>query len=171
MGLIPYGVISKSHGLRGEVRLVPYSKDFSNLRFLESVYIKIDGSADFKKYGILSHSVSGKYAIIHLEGIDTIDAAERLKGTEVCVSSEQLGGSEEDEFYFFELIGLQVFDTGNNLLGRVVKINDAGLQNILEVELESGKEVLIPFTEPILKQVDIAAKKIVIDPPAGLLEL
>jgi 16S rRNA processing protein RimM len=171
MGLFPYGVISKSHGFGGEVRLLPYSRDFSNLDFIKSVYIKTGNSADFKKYDILGCSVSGKYAILQLEGIENFEQAEQLKGKEVCIETSRLSSSEEDDFYFFELVGLCVIDTKNNLIGKVIRLNDAGLQNILEVEMANGKEVLIPFVEPIIKEVDIEKKRIVVDPPAGLLEL
>jgi len=170
MGLFPYGVISKSHGFSGGVRLVPYSRDFSNLDFIKSVYIKTGGSTDFKKYDILGRSLSGKYAILDLQGIETFEEAEQLKGTEVFVEADQLSSSNEDEYYFFELIGLSVFSTDNKLLGKVSKITDSA-QNILVVEMLSGKQSLIPFTGPIVKEVDVKNKRIVIDPPAGLLEL
>ena len=170
MGLIPYGVISKSHGFGAGVRLVPYSRDFSNLAFIKSVYIKTGGSTDFQKYDILGRSLSGKYAILDLQGVETFEGAEQLKGTEVFVEADQLSSSSEDEYYFFELIGLSVFSTDNKLLGKVSKITDSA-QNILVVEMLSGKQSLIPFTEPIVKEVDVINKRIVIDPPAGLLEL
>lgn len=170
MGLIPYGVISKSHGFGAGVRLVPYSRDLSNLAFIKSVYIKTGGSADFKKYNILGRSISRKYAILDLEGLETFEQAQELRGKEVFVQTEQLSGPSEDEYYFFELIGLSVFSTDNKLLGKVSKITDSA-QNILVVEMLSGKQSLIPFTEPIVKEVDVINKRIVIDPPAGLLEL
>lgn len=170
MGLIPYGVISKSHGFSGKVRLIPYSRDFSNLDFIESLYIKIGKAADFTKYDIASCLVSGKYAILDLQGIETFDEAEELKGSEVFVQTEQLSGSSDDEYYFFELIGLPVYSTDNELLGKVLEITDSA-QNILVVEMLGGKELLVPFTEPIVKEVDIANKRIVIDPPSGLLDL
>lgn len=170
MGLIPYGVISKSHGFGEGVRLVPYSRDLSNLAFIKSVYIKTGGSADFKKYTILGRSISRKYAILDLEGLETFEQAQELRGKEVFVQTEQLSGPSEDEYYFFELIGLSVFSTDNKLLGKVSKITDSA-QNILVVEMLSGKQSLIPFTEPIVKEVDVINKRIVIDPPVGLLEL
>lgn len=170
MGLIPYGVISKSHGFGSGVRLVPYSRDLSNLAFIKSVYIKTGGSADFKKYTILGRSISKKYAILDLEGLETFEQVQELRGKEVFVQTEQLSNPSEDEYYFFELIGLSVFSTDNKLLGKVSKITDSA-QNILVVEMLSGKQSLIPFTEPIVKEVDVINKRIVIDPPAGLLEL
>ncbi len=170
MGLIPYGVISKSHGFGVGVRLVPYSRDLSNLAFIKSVYIKTGGSADFKKYTILGRSISKKYAILDLEGLETFEQVQELRGKEVFVQTEQLSNPSEDEYYFFELIGLSVFSTDNKLLGKVSKITDSA-QNILVVEMLSGKQSLIPFTEPIVKEVDVINKRIVIDPPAGLLEL
>ncbi|NIP37482.1 MAG: 16S rRNA processing protein RimM [Candidatus Dadabacteria bacterium] len=171
MGFIPYGVISKSHGLRGGVRLIIYSADPSNLGVLESVYIKAGDTDKFTEYNIESHSLSGKHIILNLEGVQSIEQADELKGKEVFVQAEQLGRRDEDEFYYHELQGLSVFDKENNLLGNVIKLNASGPQELLEVELENGNEALIPFVEPILVEVNIENKRIVVDPPPGLLDL
>lgn len=171
MGFIPYGVISKSHGLAGGVRLIIYSCDTSNLDFIESLYIQDGDTEEFTKYNIEGHSLSGKHAVIRLQGVNSIEQADKLKGTEVFVDDSQIEPAGGDEFYYYELEGLEVFDTNNNLLGKVIRLNDSGPQELLEAQLTSGKEVLIPFIEPILVEVDIDNKKIVVDPPPGLLDL
>ncbi|NIT13515.1 MAG: 16S rRNA processing protein RimM [Candidatus Dadabacteria bacterium] len=171
MGLIPYGVISRPHGLGGGVRLITYSGDLSNLEFIKSVYIKIGESEEFTRYNIEGHSISGRHAVLMLEGIDTIDNAEKLKGVEIYVETDELQQTENNEFYYYELQGLPVYDLSNNLIGNVIKLNDSGPQELLEVELKDGKEVLIPFLEPILVEIDMENKKIVVNPPPGLLEL
>jgi len=171
MGFIPYGVISKPHRTKGEVCLVPYSRDFSNLSFIKTVFIEIDKTAGFKKYNILGHSISSKYAILNLQGLETIEQAEELKGLEVFVDTDELSISSDDEYYFFELVGLSVFTTDNKLVGKVTKLTDRSFQDILVIKMLNGKESLIPLVEPIVKEIDIANKRIIIDPPQGLLEL
>ncbi|NIX14472.1 MAG: 16S rRNA processing protein RimM [Candidatus Dadabacteria bacterium] len=153
------------------MRLIIHSGDLSNLESIDSVYIRTGDTEEFTRYNIEGHSLSGKHVVLRLEGINSIEQADELKGTEVFVDDSQIEPAGRDEFYYYELEGLEVFDSNNNLLGKVIRLNDSGPQELLEVRLTSGKEVLIPFIEPILVEVDIDNKKIVVDPPPGLLDL
>lgn len=171
MGFIPYGVISKPQGLKGKVRLIAYSGDYSNLQFISCLHILEKDADKYTEYQIEESYSVKKHAVIKLAGIDTIEQAEEFRGLEVFVDSGQLAELSDEEYYYFELAGLEVFDTDGNHLGTVIRLNDTGMQSLLEVELTDGKQALIPFVEPILKEVDIDNKRIVVDPPPGLLEL
>lgn len=171
MGFIPYGVISKPQGLKGKVRLVAYSGDYSNLQFISSLYILEKGTDNYIEYEIEDSYSVKKHSVIKLTGIDTIEQAEELRGEEVFVDAGQLAELSDEEYYYFELAGMEVFDTDGNLLGTVIRLDDSGPQGLLEVELAEEKLALIPFVEPILKEVDIENKRIVVAPPPGLLEL
>ncbi|MGB0497997.1 MAG: ribosome maturation factor RimM, partial [Rubricella sp.] len=102
-------------------------------------------------------------------GISTKEQADALRGVRLYAPRERLPDPGEDEFYHADLIGLDVFDTGGERLGRVRAIHDHGAGDLLEIAMGDKGEVLLPFTREAVPTVDIAAGRIVADPPEGLL--
>ena len=100
-----------------------------------------------------------------LSGIETKEQADALKGTTLWADRAALPSLPDDEFYHADLIGLEVVDTGGASLGRVRAVHDHGAGDILEVV--GGKDVLLlPFTRAVVPTVDLAARRIVADPPS-----
>ena len=95
--------------------------------------------------------------------------AEQLINREVYVEEADLEELEEDEYYWFELIGLEVYTDSGDYIGKVEDLMDRSLQSILIVHNEE-KEVLIPFTEPFIDEIDLDKARIVISPIEGLIE-
>src|SRR5205807_1706447 len=101
-------------------------------------------------------------------GIDSIERAEDLRGAEICVAEDEAVELEEGEFYDWQLTGCEIETVEGEHIGRVRELMRTGGTEILIVDGE--REFLIPFAESICTEVDIDNKRIVVDPPEGLLE-
>jgi 16S rRNA processing protein RimM len=109
--------------------------------------------------------------ILKLADVDSIEAAQELVGYEFCIPEAERVPLDENEYYDFELEGCFVRDIGGRDIGKVQRVLKTGAVEILEIATEKGVTVLVPLAESIITKIDISAKQIVIDPPAGLLEL
>jgi len=109
--------------------------------------------------------------VLKFQGVDSISDAEKLTGCKVLISPDDLVELPEDSFFDFELEGCEVVDSSNRSIGTVREIVRTGGTELLAVVTEAGDEKLIPFADSICTNVDVDGKKIVIDPPEGLLEL
>jgi len=166
--LVTVARILRSQGQGGELRVRFFYITPADCRGLETVFIGREG--DFREYRVASLIPRGKYFDLKLEGVDSLSQADRLAGLEISVPEEALKEREKDEFFLFELIGCTVTDGLGQTLGLVRDVLSAGSGNLLVVDRE-GQEILIPFHESICVRVDRPGKRIVIDPPDGLLDL
>jgi len=163
------GRISGPHGVKGEVKLISYLAGNLELRgAVEVVLFFPDGSKQVGK--ILSVREGPKGLLLTIEGVSDRNQAETLRDVDVEVDADLLPEPEEDEYYWNEMIGLEVFDKGERFLGRVGGFIERAGQDLLILDMD-GREVLVPFVEPIIVSVDTEAERITIDPPEGLLEL
>src|SRR4029453_9485947 len=108
--------------------------------------------------------------ILKLTGINTISQVEHLVGAELGVSEEQLPPTEEGLFYTFQLRGCEVVAAGGESLGTVTEVLDSGGTHILKVDGKHG-EILIPFAQFYLRNVDLGQRRIEVDLPEGLADL
>jgi len=104
--------------------------------------------------------------IVEIEGLNDRDAAQALKGTRLYVERAALPAPEDpEEFYHADLIGLAVETAEGAFIGRVESIEDFGAGPILEIKRASGTALLLPFTRQAVPQVDLAAGRLIADPP------
>ncbi|GMQ25994.1 ribosome maturation factor RimM [Algoriphagus sp. oki45] len=163
------GRIAKVHGLRGEVNVVldvDYPEDYEGL---EHLFLEQKGRlVPF----FLEHFViqPGGRALAKFEDLNSLDQVEPLVGSEVFLPLAELPELEEDQYYYHELIGFEVFDQTKGLIGPVQIIYDLETQDLLGVT-HQGKEVLIPIQDGIITKVDKAAKKVYCQLPEGLLDI
>lgn len=169
MGLINYGKITRPHGLKGEVILTPFSRQTENLPGIKSVFIEKSAGGGAERFEITGCRLHKGSAIVRLDGVDSIDEAEGFRGAAVFVDISELPDLEEDEYYWFQLVGLDVRTEDGRLIGKVESLIDRAHQSVLVVR-GGGKEVLIPLSEPIIKEIDIKNSSIVITPIEGLTE-
>ncbi len=116
-----------------------------------------------------SRSHKGRIAL-KFAGCDSINDAEELRGARVMVSRDQLVELPEDTYYDFDLIGCEVVDAGGQQIGRVEGVQNYGAAPLLVVR-DGGRELLIPLVLSICVEIDTGRKRIVINPPEGLLDL
>ncbi len=161
--------IARPQGIRGEV-IADILTDFPD-RFaaLDEVTLLRDG----KVFGLLNleqHRFHKGRVLLKFAGYDDPDKAEELRGTSLVIHQDELVELEEDEYFLFDLEGCEVATMEGQPLGTVVKVEDFGAAPLLVVRNES-KEFLIPLTREICPDVDTGNKKIVVNPPNGLLDL
>jgi 16S rRNA processing protein RimM len=107
--------------------------------------------------------------VVELEGVNSADAAEKLRGCLVMVEASQLLETEEDEYYWFQLIGLKVYTTQGIYIGEVESLIDRASQSLLVVKYKE-EEHLIPMVDAIVKEINLGNSQIVISPIEGLLD-
>ncbi|MBF9028913.1 16S rRNA processing protein RimM [Rhodobacterales bacterium HKCCE3408] len=159
------GAIAGAFGVRGEVRLKSFCavpEDIASYGPLSTE----DGGRSFTVS--LSRPIKNGIAA-RLSGVSSKEAADALRGTRLYAPRTALPSLPDDEFYHADLIGLAVADTGGGELGTVAAVLNHGASDLLEVRAGS-KSVLVPFTREIVPTVDIAAGRIVVDPPEGLFD-
>ncbi len=157
--------IGPAHGTRGEVRLKSFTADpmaIKDYGLLETE----DGTATVE---IESLRPAKSHWIAQLRGVRDRNAAERLANLRLFVPRDRLPAAETDEFYHADLIGLAAVATDGRALGTVVAIHDFGAGDILELRQEGRRDtVMLPFTADTVPVVDIAGRRIVVEPPAGV---
>jgi 16S rRNA processing protein RimM len=167
--LIPVGKIIGTHGIKGQMKLHSYSGNADSLNTARTVTLKLpDGTLHEHTISCFKAN-SGKF-IIGLQGVDDINLVQSLLGTEVFLKRGQLPCLDEDEYYWSDLIGLQVFTDDGTLLGKIADIFETGSSDIYVVQ-DGEREYLIPAIANVIKSVDPAGGKIVITPLDGLLDL
>ncbi len=153
------GAIAGAFGVKGEVRLKSFCSQPRDIASYGPLTTE-DGRRSFDI--TLTRPVAGGLGA-RLSGVATREDAEALKGVTLWAPREALPALPVDEFYHADLIGLEVFDTGGAPLGRVRAIYDHGAGDILEVV---GRDLLLlPFTRAVVPTVDLAAGRIIADPP------
>lgn len=163
-GLTCVGAIAGGFGVQGEVRLKSFCADPEAIAGYGPLVTEDGRSFTLR----ITRPVNGAFAA-RLSGVATREQAEALKGTRLYAPRDRLPALPEDEFYHADLIGLAVFDTGGAPLGTVRAVQDHGAGDILEIQRPGGTELLLPFTRAAVPTVDLAARRIVADPPEGLL--
>lgn len=168
---VPLGRVVGAHGLRGELRIRVSGDDLANLESVPRVrLVREQGEPETSEYEV-ERSRPGRSGECRmaLRGVTDRDAAEALRGRLVLVRPGDLPLLPPGEFYAFQLVGCQVRGPGGAALGTVRGVLDNGAQSLLRVEDAAGVEHLVPAVPPLLREVDVAARRIVIDPPPGLL--
>jgi 16S rRNA processing protein RimM len=155
--------IGAPHGVRGEVRLWPFTADPMALRD----YGALESEDGAQRFEIETLRPAKDHLVARLRGIADRDAAEQLTNTKLFVPRSRLPAPEPDEFYHADLIGLPVFDTNDQQLGTVTAVLNFGAGDLLEVQPAVGATVLLTFTQAVVPAVDVAGGRIVVDPPAG----
>jgi 16S rRNA processing protein RimM len=156
------GAISGAFGVRGEVRLKSFCAVPEAIASYGPLWTE-DGTRSFNVK--ITRGVPQGLAA-RLSGISTKEEADALRGTQLFADRDRLPSLPDDEFYHTDLIGLVVSDTGGARLGTVRAVYNHGAGDILEIH-EPGRKsaLLLPFTKAIVPTVDLAAGRIVADPP------
>jgi 16S rRNA processing protein RimM len=165
--MVCVGAVAGAYGVRGEVRLKSFCAEPEAIGSYGPLWTE-DGTRSFIL--TLGAPVAQGFAA-RLDGIRTREQADALRGTRLFVDRDRLPNLPDDEFYHADLMGLQVFDTGGAPLGRVKAVLNHGASDLLELVTPGQKgAILLPFTRAIVPTVDLAAGRIIADPPEGLLE-
>ena len=163
------GRIARAHGIRGQV-IVTLETDFPEARFRPGATLFTTRGGEVKALLITTARFQNGRPVIGLEGVETMNGAEELAGLELRVPMEELAPLPDGTFYHHDLVGCQVVTSGGKKVGTVDRVEGTFGGSWLVVAGASG-EVLIPLANEICRTIDVAGKRIVIEPPAGLLDL
>ena len=162
------GRIARAHGIRGQVIINPET-DFPEDRFQPGAELFIERDGRIEALKVTSARFHGVRPVIGIDGVGTMNDAETLAGRELRVPVERLAALPADTFYRHDLVGCVVETRDGTRIGPVTDVEGSMTGSRLVVDGAAG-EVLIPLVAAICTVVDPAAKRIVIDPPAGLIE-
>ncbi len=160
------GRIGAAHGIKGEVRV----KSFTAAPLDLAAYSPLE-AADGRRFAVQAARPAGAspdMLVVRFEGIDDRNAAETLNGLDLSVPRDRLPEPEADEFYHADLIGLDAVTLAGAPLGTVVAVPNYGAGDLLEIAPPKGPTLLIPFTRAVVPEIDLAARRVVVDPPVEL---
>ena len=164
--LLRVGVISSTHGVRGEVKVFPTTDDVKRFKKLKKVILdtgkeqlplEIEGVKFFKQFVILK-----------FRGIDNINDIEKYKGKRLLVDREHAVKLKKDEYFIADMIGMDVFTEDGELFGALKDVMETGANDVYIIEMSDGKEVLVPAIKQCILDVDIENRKMVIHLLEGL---
>lgn len=165
--IIRLGKILRVHGLKGEIRIHAFSEDPEIFTELEE--IRLGNGTEHK---IVSARVQKKQAIVKLAGFESIEAAEKIVGQEVWGKRELFPQTDDGSYYWIDLVGCEVVDMQGGSIGKVESLDSlSGAHDNLVVRREEGREVLIPFVDAMVIEVDLKGRRIKVDLPEGLLDV
>jgi len=164
--MISVGAIAGAYGVRGEVRVKSYCAVPEDLETYTPLWSE-DRSRQFT-LAIIRPIKNGFAA--RVTDVASKEDADALRGTVLFAERDQLPNLPDDEFYHADLMGLDVYDTGGVLLGRVKTVQNHGADDLLELQLAgTSTTTFLPFTKAAVPTVDLTAGRIVADPPLGVL--
>lgn len=161
--------IGKPHGIRGEVT-VQVLTDAPGDRFVPGTQFIVE-PASAGPLTVISARWNKDILLLGFDEIETRNEAEGLRGAKLFIETEDIGADDDDEgWYEHELVGLDV-RVGGDVVGKVSALHTLPVQDLLVVTTTEGAEVLIPFVEQIVPEVNVGEKYVVVTPPAGLFEV
>ena len=163
------GRVTRAHGLRGEVRVLPFTESQASFDQFNQLYFRIP-EGELLHLAVTEVRPHKKYVLLKLKGIHTREAARELLQAEVLIKKEWLPPLEKDEYYWVDLIGLEAFDEEGRTLGRVERIISTRAGDILALKW-NNEEVLLPFQTEVVLSVDLQNGRLLVRPPLGLLEM
>ena len=152
------GEIVRSHGVHGDVKVLPLTDDPARFRALTEAFVERDGRyAPVQTGGV---RLQPGAALLHIAGCDTPEAAETYKGAFLCVDRAHAVTLPEDSYFDADLIGCETFDTEGRAFGRVTDVLETGANDVYEIE---GGKLLVPALKKVFVSVDTEGKRIVFD--------
>jgi 16S rRNA processing protein RimM len=167
--LVMIGEIVRPHGILGEVKVYTFSEQPENFRHYKQVVLQSRAGSGAATYKVMKSRVQGKLAILQLEGVVSREAAKTLQGKTVWLAEADLPVLNEDEYYWHQLLGLQVYTENGRKLGKVAGFFTTRAHDVLVIN-GGGQEYLIPVKEEIIARIDKRQGKLLVTPLPGLLE-
>ncbi len=161
------GQIVNTFGIKGMVKIKPFTDDINRFDRLKKVYISNKNGK--KEYQIQEIKYHKNMVLMKLEGVDTPEQADLLRQSYLLVDRADEEPLEEGVYYIVDLLGLEVYTDDNKLLGKVDDIFNTGSNDIYVVKDEMGKQILLPGIPDVLKNVDLEKGRITVHLIPGLI--
>lgn len=134
------GVIAQAHGVKGLVKILPYGDDPYLIELVE-------------EFDITLKNPHGKYFLAEIAGVNSREAVDAIKGTELFIDRDQLPEPEKGEYYIEDLIGMKTVNTGGKDAGVIIAVHNFGAGDLLEIKPPSGEAYLVPFNDEHVPEV------------------
>jgi len=166
--LFPIGRVVKPHGVKGKLKVEYYGVDFPGLSLYREIFIE-DERGRPEAYEVLETIPQPPRFILRLKGIEKIEEAESLTGREILVKRDALLELGEGEYYWADILGVEVETQGGKRIGKVKEIFPTGANDVYVVEGKRG-EILLPATEEVIQSIDIKRRLMKVVRKEGLWE-
>lgn len=163
MPYIEIGKIINTHGLRGDLKVAPWCDGIEVYEYLQRVMI--DGAA----YEIESVKAHKGHFLLKLQGIDTIEAAERYKNKVLTADEADMPPLPEGVYYLRDIMGLAVYE-GEKHIGTIYDWIETGSSNVYVIRRPRGKDVLIPAIDQFIKGIDMEARRMQVELLEGMMD-
>lgn len=158
---ISLGVIVSVHGLKGILKVKTYSGKADNLSADSFLYVK-KSSGEFARLKVKRVFPQKGFFLISFYGLDSVEQALPFEKGVIFKQKSELLPTDEDEYYFAELMGLSVFSINGTYLGNIEEIIETGANFVISV-IKGKKEQLFPFIKSVIKEINLAEKKLILD--------
>lgn len=162
------GIITATHGLKGEVKIFPTTDDPKRFKRLKEVLL--DTGKERKKLEIEGVKFFKKFVILRFKGLDSINDVERYRRCSLLVDREHAVRLGRNEYFIADLEGLQVRDEDGTPIGVLKSVMETGANDVYEIELSDGRQLLLPAIQQCVLEVDVEAGFIRIHILKGLLD-
>ncbi len=168
MHWVEVGKVTRPHGLKGELKLLPFVTDLTILKSLKQGRLD-GGTGPETPVEVESVRGSANNLIIKFQQVESREQAGLLAGQILQVPADQFQPLPEGEFYWFEILGLNVYDEAENHYGSVEEIIETGSNDVYVVR-GGGREVLLPMIDSVVKTIDLKQNKLIFHRVEGLIE-
>lgn len=161
------GKVVNTHGIKGELKVIPITSDLSRFDYLLFVTVNWEGKP--KEFRVTASRLHKDFVLMKLNGIDTIEEAEKFKGQELLVARKNARPLEEDEYFICDIIGVEVYED-DRLLGILTDVLETGSNDVYVIKNSDQKELLLPALKWVVEKVDIEGKRMQVRIPEGLID-
>ncbi len=160
--------ITQAFGIKGEMKIYPFTDEPARFKKLKSVFLEKNGT--YTEYEIESAKMALPLVILKLKGIDTPEAVRPLRQCDLYVLRENATPLKEGEYYYADILGMEVTDDEGIARGRVTDIIETGANDVYEITDDAGKSFLLPSIKDCILDIDVQNKKMKIHILEGLLD-
>lgn len=165
--MLQVGVITQTHGVRGEVKVFPTTDDVNRFKKLKQVIL--DTGKETMLLEIQSVKFFKQFVILKFKGIDNINDIEKYKRCSLYVTREHAVALEEDEYFIADMIGMEVCTEDGNIFGTLKDVIETGANDVYVIENAEHGEVLVPAIKECIRSVDIEKGQMMIHLMDGLI--
>lgn len=166
--LFRVGVIANTHGIRGEVKVYPTTDNLNRFDDLKDVIL--DTGREYINLKVEGVRYFKNMAILKFKGIDNINDIEKYKGKDLLVTRENAVPLEENEYYIADLIDMEVYNEDGSRLGILNDVMQTGANDVYVINLENGRELLLPNIDQCILEVNVEEKKMTVHVLEGLMD-
>jgi 16S rRNA processing protein RimM len=168
--VIALGVIRKPHGVRGEASVEPWTNDAARFEEITRVTLVAPDDTSQRAATLRSVRVHGGRVLVAFDGVDSPEAVRELANWTIEIPDEEARTLDDGEYFLHDLVGMQLVDALGNARGEVIDAYEGGGGILLNVR-HGGGTFEVPFAAEICREIDVAAKRIVVAIPEGLDEI